>query len=159
MRGFGFDCPSGTIADMDDWTDCDISRISDAEFPVCCDECGHVLAGSDDRGECPACSAVFSRRELLWRTHGPEAFADRPHDTATGITVPSGAAPGASGDDRSFTRVMSHAIIMAVSLPGLACMWFAVFGSVDLTVFTPLWLLLVAMIEWTLYSWPLDGDD
>ncbi|MCP4593582.1 MAG: hypothetical protein GY842_22830 [bacterium] len=65
---------------MCDWTEYDVTRIPEADFPVRCvgRGCGYVLTGLGGSGRCPACAQPFDRRRLLWDTYGPEAFATPP---------------------------------------------------------------------------------
>ncbi len=63
---------------MYDWTETSIDHIREADFPIRCERCDHDLTGLGESGICPACGVSFSRRQRLWHTYGPEAFAKPP---------------------------------------------------------------------------------
>ena len=57
-----------------DWTEIDISQISEADYPINCENCGYCLTGLGYSDNCPECNTTFSRRHRLWNQHGPDAF-------------------------------------------------------------------------------------
>lgn len=124
---------------MYDWTEADISHISEADFPIRCDRCGHELQGPGESGRCSKCGLPFSRRHRLWQTYGPEAFADPP------ITP---AEQEAWRRDTAFLSGLLAGIIVTLCLPVVILMWIAVFGAIDLYFCLIAWIVVVAAAVW-----------
>ncbi|UCC30487.1 MAG: hypothetical protein JSU86_20100 [Phycisphaerales bacterium] len=124
---------------MYDWTEVDISHISEADFPIRCDRCDHELQGPGESGRCSECGLPFSRRHRLWQTYGPEAFADPP------ITP---AEQEASRKDTAFLSGLLAGVIVTLCLPVVILMWIAVFGAIDLHFCLIAWIVVVAAAVW-----------
>lgn len=124
---------------MTDWTEQDISQVSESEFPVSCDRCEHALTGLGDRGVCPQCGHPFSRRKRLWQTYGPEVFASPP--------IPEGDDPTSlAGSDFVAGLLMGLAMIAALPISlWIASYWLA---SRDLWFLLFAWLVIVAAGVW-----------
>ena len=116
---------------MGDWTKQDIGPISEEDFPICCQGCDCSLSGLGDAGRCPACGLSFSRRQLLWATYGPEAFADPPivDDEINGSVRSS-----------AFAGVLLFGIVLVAVLP------IAAWVSRDWLEVNDLWFLLFAWL-------------
>ena len=116
-----------------DWTECDLSPISETSFPVRCDRCAHHLLG--DTGSCPNCGEPFSRRRRLWETYGPEAFALP--DTAAADPVP----------DR-FVRVLLTVLIAVLLMPIVVSIYKSLFGTVDVLYTLIAWAVVATSAGW-----------
>ena len=124
---------------MTDRTDLDTSRIPEADFPVHCAQCGHELTGLEETGTCPACGTDFVRRDLLWRDHGPEAFAEPP------MTAPEN--PEATVRS-TFVAGLLFGLVLVAALPLGLAIWRLTFGTYNLwgVIFT--WLVVAGILEW-----------
>jgi len=126
---------------MCDWTEFDISKISEADFPVRCDRCDHLLIGPAESGRCPKCGLVFVRRQRLWKTYGPDAFATPPI-----LPGEDDVPPG----ERTFLFVFFSTLVLTLSLPVVVLAWFALFGTIDLCFCLLSWLVVATSLEWIL---------
>jgi hypothetical protein len=125
---------------MCDWTTCDISGISEADFPVRCDPCEQDLTGLGDVGRCPRCDCPFERRERLWTTYGPEAFA--------------GVSPEESGRNSAWLTALLHSGIIAAGFLITALILGVLFEAAKIGTFIAVWLLIVLLAE---FFWPRSG--
>jgi len=126
---------------MCDWTEFDISKISEADFPICCDRCNHPLTGLGESGRCPKCGLAFVRRQRLWKTYGPDAFATPPIRADEDDVSPA---------DRTFVYGLLLALVLTLSLPVVVLAWFALFGTIDLCFCLLSWLVVATSLEWIL---------
>ena len=120
---------------MGDWTEDDISRISEQDFPIRCDRCTYLLTGLGDTGRCPQCAWPFVRRKRLWETYGPEAFAEPP---IADIEQP----------DASFVFALLTAVGLTLLLPAILLAWYELFGKFDLAFGLFVWLVVVSAAVW-----------
>jgi hypothetical protein len=126
---------------MCDWSEFDTSKISETDFPIRCDRCDCDLTGLGESGRCPQCELRFVRRERLWKTYGPEAFAEpaiRPDE--------DNVAPA----DRTFVFGLLWALVLVLSLPVVVLAWLAFFGTIDLCFCILAWLVVALSLEWIL---------
>ena len=118
-----------------DWTECDLSPISEASFPVHCDQCAHHLTGLGDTGSCPKCGEPFSRRRRLWETYGPEAFA-----------LPDTDASDPASD--RFIRVLLTVLIAVLLMPIVVSIYKSLFGTVDVLYTLIAWAVVAIAAGW-----------
>ena len=121
--------------EMSDWTEYDLSRISEEEFPIRCERCGRALAGLGDVGRCPQCATAFHRRERLWKTYGPEAFAEPP---ISDLQQP----------DANFIYGLLTAVVAVLLLPAILLAWYSLFGRFDLGFGLFTWGVVVSAMVW-----------
>ena len=126
---------------MCDWTEFDISKISEADFPVQCDDCGYCLTGLGESRRCPECGLKFTRRKRLWETYGPDAFATPPIRADEDDVSPA---------DHTFVYGLLCALALTLSLPIVVLAWFALFGTIDLCFCLASWLVVATSLEWIL---------
>ncbi len=126
-----------------DWSEADVSGVSEDDFPISCNECEYPLTGLGDTGRCPECGAAFDRRRRLWEFYGPEAFARPP--IADGE---SGAAPR----DRRFVVAVFTAVVCAVAIPIGVLIWREVSGTVDRWLCLAAWSVMAACVEWIILN-------
>ncbi len=124
---------------MTDWTEADVSRISETEFPVRCGRCDCALFGLGERGRCPECGQGFSRRERLWETHGPEAFADPEFDDEQGEADDANAA---------FVFAVFSVLLFTALFPLIVLIGKSIFGTIDLCFTVIAWLIVAFSLEW-----------
>lgn len=120
---------------MSDWTEQDISQIPESDFPIRCHRCDYELTGLGDLGRCPQCVTSFDRRERLWRTYGPEAFANPP---MAEIEQP----------DANFMYGFLMAVILMLVLPAVLLAWYTLFGKFDLAFGLFSWAVIMAAAVW-----------
>ena len=120
---------------MCDWTEYDITRISEEDFPIRCARCGYVLSGLGDSGRCPQCATLFHRRKRLWEIYGPEAFANPP---ISDVQQP----------DAGFVYPLLMGVILMLLLPAVLLAWYNVFGEFDLGFGLFAWAVLMAAVIW-----------
>jgi hypothetical protein len=119
---------------MCDWTTCDISQISEERFPVRCDECGCALTRLGDEGTCPKCGQPFTRRERLWQTYGPEAFAKDPPPTP-------------QERHALWLSAFVHSVIIAAGFALAALVISLLFDRFNIWFFLGIWLAVVLVAE------------
>ncbi len=122
---------------MYDWTETSIDHIREADFPIRCERCDHDLTGLGESGICPACGVSFSRRQRLWHTYGPEAFAKPP------ITP---AEQDAQRKDTGFLSGLLAGIVVTLFL--IVLLILAVSGTVDLCFCLFVWVVVVSASVW-----------
>ncbi len=124
---------------MSDWTEADISGISEADFPVRCDRCDYLLNGLGEQGRCPECAHQFRRRERLWLMHGPEAFAE-----PSIVDEPSAASDAASMFVFAvFSVLLFIGLFLVIVLAGKS-----LFGTIDLCFTITAWVVVASCLEW-----------
>jgi hypothetical protein len=124
---------------MCDWTEFDTSRIPPTDFPIRCDRCDDDLTGLGEVGRCPQCGLRFVRRERLWKTYGPDAFAEPP------------VRPGedeSSSSDKTFLYGLFWGLVLTLLLPIVIYAWLAVFGTIDLCFCLFVWAFVAFSAEW-----------
>jgi len=115
---------------MDEWMYCDISDVSESEFPIHCAACRYLLTGLGEEGCCPECGQPFERRLRLWELWGDEAFR--------------GAEEEQTRD--SLFSLFLHSAIVTASMIGAFVGYAVLFGRIDCTTFA-VWLALVTVLE------------
>jgi len=125
---------------MCDWTTCDISGISETDFPVRCAQCAQELTGLGDVGLCSRCDCPFERRERLWKSYGPEAFA--------------GISPEEYGRSSAWLTALLHSGIIAAGFLVTALILGVLFEATNIGTFIAVWFFTVLLAE---FFWPRSG--
>jgi len=121
----------------------DVSYIRETDFPVHCDRCGHPLDTLGEHGSCPNCGMEFDRRERLWQTYGPDAFARPPvkrdeyEPTWTGSAFVAGTLFGLI-----LAAIVPVAVWVSQDWLGVGDPWFVLFA----------WAVLAAAVIWLVVS-------
>ncbi len=126
------------------------SHISETDFPVQCNRCGHGLVGLGESGACPRCGLGYSRRERLWQAHGPEAFADPP------ITP---AEQELARQDTAFIRGLLAVVAVTLTLPLVLLLWLMVFGTIDVGACLLVWTVVALAAAWLAVAGRYPQDD
>ena len=124
---------------MNDWQQRDTAEVPESHFPVHCARCGQELTGRGETGVCPRCGAEFTRRDLLWREHGPEAFAEPP------VTEPEN--PEATVRS-TFVAGLLFALVLVAALPLGLSVWRLAVGTYNLWGVLFTWLVIAGVLEW-----------
>lgn len=121
----------------------DASHIGEKDFPIRCERCDGPLDGLGETGRCPDCGLVFRRRERLWQTYGPDAFANPPvnreeyEPTWTGSAFVAGTLFGLV-----LAAIVPVAVWVARDWLGVGDPWFVLFA----------WAVLAAAVIWVVVS-------
>jgi len=121
----------------------DTSQIPEGDFPVRCDRCGGLLTGLGEAGECPECGLPFIRRQRLWQTHGPEAFARPPIKEGEYEPTWSGSA---------FVAGLLSGFLLAALMPAAVWLGRDWLGVADLWLVLFAWSVVTATVLWLVVS-------